>query len=244
MKKLPVIGITRCKTYSDFKQAVQDAGGIPKELSPGMDIDQIMGKINGLLLSGGLDIHPKYYSSDYNKLKSKDEKNKYIIDENINCDPNSNRDEFEKQIAEKAYAKGIPILGICRGFQLLNVVLGGSLISDIGNGHQHLNDGSSSKHGIVGLDPDSRVGRAYGVLTEVNSRHHQGITEVEKARCLKTVAYAPDGIVKLVGIIEAVESTQHPWAVGVQWHPERRQDPYIFEISKGLFLAFIEASAG
>ena len=162
----------------------------------------------------------------------------------MKCSPE--RDGYEIPLARAAYEQGIPILGICRGFQLLNVALGGSLVKDIRTGRKHWairqeesDEGSplqSRKH-MITVVPDTKLAQILGdcpIL--VNSRHHQGVTENLRSERLKATAFAPDGI------IEALEGIDHPWAVAVQWHPEKKADEYVYEACRPLFKAFVKAS--
>lgn len=244
----PIIGITTRRIgrdYQSYADAVEAAGGVhhPLLVRPGgiEAAEEDMKGIHGLILSGGSDIHPDNYDSRNepgDELLSTEE---LLKEYNMTCHPD--RDEYEIPIAHLAYDSKMPILGICRGFQMLNVILGGSLIKDIRTGLKHWpyrkhesregNPGDSRSHltttngesGFAGILGD------YPLL--VNTRHHQGVSEREKSPKLRAVAFAPDGI------IEAVEALEHPWAFAVQWHPERQSDVYIYEPCKALFLAFL-----
>lgn len=249
----PVIGITtranpemveHGHVYLAYADAVKTAGGEPVFLDPrpvtAPDAARIVEGLDGLLLSGGRDIHPRYYEPDADYQSLEDLASLY----NMTCE--AERDEFEIPLATVAYQSRLPILGICRGFQLLNVILGGGMIKDICTDLPHKAclegdvhgrpAGESERHGIA-LDAGSRIAGIVGSsLSVVNSRHHQGITAQEKSAKLIATAVAPDGI------IEAVESEDHPWAIAVQWHPERSEDGYIFEPCKKLFTAFVQAA--
>jgi len=133
------------------------------------------------------------------------------------------------------------VLAICRGIQSLNVVLARKLVPDIGscvpNALRHRSTGAAvSFSHEVSVEPGSLIQRIYGTNTlTVNTRHHQGILPEMVAPGLRVTAIAPDGVV------EAVESTDSRFVVGVQWHPERRKDAYIHELSGPLFRAFVDA---
>jgi putative glutamine amidotransferase len=135
----------------------------------------------------------------------------------------------------------LPVLAICRGHQLLNVALGGSLLQHIeGDYHRAHKEGDmpSRWHSIT-VEPDSRLGSIYGRADmEVNSRHHQAVLPAMLAPPLRAVAYSPDGV------IEAVESSTHAWAVGVQWHPERLESEHagFADRNTALFQALVVAT--
>jgi putative glutamine amidotransferase len=138
------------------------------------------------------------------------------------------------RLLEGALDSDLPVLAICRGHQLLNVAMGGSLLQHIeDDGHRWAENGESSWHDIA-LDPGRLEGVYGSAPVKVNSRHHQGITEGQVAKGLRPVATAHDGFV------EAAESESHRWVVGVQWHPER---PEIRKQSMVLFEAFVRACA-
>jgi len=249
--KRPIIGITTDgdrAEYQSYADAISVAGGEPLFLDPRPATHEALAedlrRINGLLLTGGLDVHPDYYPSRNEPGDEKLGAEELIATYRMKCDPG--RDAYEIPLARMAYDARLPILGICRGFQLFNVALGGSLIKDIRTGRKHWayreeekeegKPGESRKH-LATIASDSRLAAILGDCPLlVNSRHHQGITENEKSEHLKAVAFAPDAIV------EAVESREHPWALAVQWHPERRVDSYIYEPSMALFAAFVSAA--
>lgn len=174
---------------------------------------------DGFLLMGGVDVNPKLYGEKRGSFTDR---------------PHEDRDAHEMRLLERALAKDIPVLAICRGHQLLNVAMGGSLLQHIeDNGHRWLDDGESSWHELS--FERGRLGAIYGGdPVKVNSRHHQGITTDRVAEGLKPVSISHDNFV------EAVESEEHRWVVGVQWHPERRE---IRKESMPLFEAFVKACA-
>lgn len=242
-----MIGITTGSTWTDIEardyiDAIRSAGADyilidPKPLT-GDDAARIIAGLDGLLLSGGADIHPRHFLSALGDVTGLIAENHMSLDEN--------RDACEIPLTKAALDAGIPILGICRGFQVLNVVLGGGMVMDIHTEirHQRYTEstesghrpGESSSHPIT-VEPASRLAEIIGAEARVvNSRHHQGITVEEKADSFSIAAYASDGIV------EAVESNEHAWVLAVQWHPERREDEYIYEPCRRLFRAFIDAS--
>ncbi len=174
---------------------------------------------DGLLLMGGVDVNPKLYG------EKRDERTQ---------SPEDDRDEHEKGLLEDALARDLPVLAICRGFQLLNVTMGGSLLQHIDDDLHVARNDTSAWHEIIVSDKASRLAAAYegDDRLRVNSRHHQGVTEPVLAGGLRCVASSPDSFV------EAVESTAHRWTVGVQWHPER---PEMRPDADALFRAFVAA---
>ena len=190
-------------TYTD---SVLRAGGVPVLLPPvpAGDVPALLDRIDGLVLSGGGDVEPERYGGTRTEAM-------YGMD--------FDRDEFEIELAKQAAASRFPMLAICRGLQVLNVALGGTLIADIPaevgsmdhtvighhvfNGHQH-----------VRLDAGSRVAAIVGGTDlEVNSIHHQAVGDV--APGFRPVAWADDGV------IEAIEHEDGSWPLtAVQWHPE------------------------
>ena len=171
----------------------------------------------GFLLMGGVDVNPKLYGEKQGSFTDR---------------PHEERDTQEMRLLKEALEKDIPILAICRGHQLLNVTMGGTLVQHIDdNAHRWTDDGESSWHDLT-FDP-GRLAGVYGPdPVKVNSRHHQGITRDRLADGLRPVAVAHDDFV------EAFESETHRWVTGVQWHPER---PEIRRESMGLFEAFVAA---
>ncbi|MFN8533730.1 MAG: gamma-glutamyl-gamma-aminobutyrate hydrolase family protein [Dehalococcoidia bacterium] len=198
-----------------YADAVRLAGGDPVTVWAYHD-DTIDG-IDGVLLTGGGDINPRVYN------QPRDPRTKYVNDE---------RDQFELALAKDALIRDLPVLAICRGFQLLNVLCDGSLV-------QHV-DGHSANSGPHEIDitPGTKLAEALGTSERVmvNSRHHQAVRETERAETLVVSAVSPDGL------IEALESPRHRWVVGVQCHPERADevDPRF----AGLFEHFIQAARG
>ncbi len=174
---------------------------------------------DGLLLMGGVDVNPRLYGAKRGQHTQSSE---------------NDRDEHEKALLEDALARGLPVLAICRGFQLLNVTMGGSLLQHIGDDSHRARNDTSAWHEVIVSDKTSRLAAAYDGDDQlrVNSRHHQGVTEPVLARGLRCVASSHDSYV------EAAESAAHRWTVGVQWHPER---PEMRPGAGPLFRAFVEA---
>lgn len=207
----PVIGITtygrddnkRFSLPAVYVDAVRRADGIPLLVPPGEpDFAQLLDLLDGVILSGGGDIDPQHYAGTQHESI-------YMID--------PERDSSEIDLARILVKQDMPVLGICRGTQVLNVALGGTLI-------EHLPDAVGDEilhrapprlpvsHEVI-VAPESRLAGIIGhTHISPTSWHHQAIRQ--PAPGLKVVASAPDGT------IEAVEMPSHPWLIAVQWHPE------------------------
>ena len=179
--------------------------------------------LHGVILTGGLDIGPNIYGED--------------TDPEADVRISSERDEWEIPILKQALANNMPILGICRGMQLLNVVFGGKLIQDL-SGHRNIEypDDKSVFHQIY-LSPGTKLAAIMGSggFIRVNSQHHQGLGEAQQAPSLLASAYSLDD-----GIIEAIESPNHDWVIGVQWHNEIEEE--LYKTFGNIFQAFLERS--
>jgi putative glutamine amidotransferase len=192
-----------------YLRAVEGAGGIPVVLSPLADpaaIDALMGHLAGVCLSGGPDLDPSNYGAEAEPDLGPTE---------------PELDLFELSVARRADAHGLPILGICRGAQALNVARGGSLIqhlpafTDGTVDHRQSVSGRLTSH-PVRIEPGSQLARIVGrEQIDVNSFHHQS-TDVLGAG-LRPVAWAPDGVVEAV---EGAPDTRGGLLLGVQWHAE------------------------
>jgi len=241
----PVIGITvgtsidwrtGMPEYESYASAVRSAGAECRRMGKGASRD--LKKISGLLVSGGWDVHPdRYDRMPGDEHLSTDE---VIKRYHMRCEPA--RDEIELPLVEQALEIGLPVLAICRGIQVLNVVLARKLVPDIAScvpnalPHKSPSGPIESIRHEVSIEPGSLIERVYGTRKLiVNTRHHQGITLNMLSDKLRATAISPDGIV------EAVESVDSRFVVGVQWHPERKRDAFIHDISGPLFKAFVEA---
>jgi len=212
----PVIGITTDSEYNNGYyyqrlnewnlKSISDNGGIPfmfQITSDDVIIEKYLEMVDGILFTGGNDVNPHYYGEDPIKEIGR-----------LDCE----RDEFEMKLYRNAVKKDIPILGICRGTQVMNVADGGNLYQDINiqvqgaNSHSYDLFGSYEYHN-VDIDTDSKL---YEILKvkelKTNSYHHQSVKEVAKG--YRPTAFAKDGI------IECIESQDLTFAVGIQWHPE------------------------
>lgn len=190
--------------WGDYAQGILAAGGIPVFLPLGADPIKYVERIDGLLMSGGADIEPELYGAD-------------PIPETVNPEPV--RDEFETALLKSALQYEIPIAGICRGLQMINVHTGGSLFQDVPTHAIHDKPPSSQVH-TVSIDKDSTLADLYGTSRNVNSLHHQSIDRLGEG--LRVTAWSEDGG------IEGIEHKSLP-VIAVQWHPEmmdtRDSDP-------------------
>lgn len=243
--KQPVIGVTGGisdewavggSAYQSYAAAVENAGA--KAIPLGHNRPGTLAECDGLFVSGGWDVHPRHIKplpGDEN-LSTEEVMEKYRIK------TEQDRDEVEIRLIRDALAAGKPFLGICRGFQVLNIVVGGYLVGDIlaykADALSHFaQEGVSAAHDIA-IAGGSIMERCYGSRRiRVNSRHHQGLVTEFVSDRFRVTAVAPDGIV------EAVELKDAPFVVGVQWHPEKQADEWINSISKPLFQAFVDACA-
>ncbi len=227
----PFIGVTSAEitpiTRNDkeaYTRAVEMAGGLPQLIPanlPQEELEAIIAKLDGILLTGGGDIDPARFNGTPHPRV-------YGISEN--------RDATEITLALLARDLRIPLLGICRGCQVMNVAYGGSLYTHISDqlpeALEHSHEKFREEHHFVSIDPDSLLECITGTNElAVNSLHHQGISTVAPA--LIPTACAPDGLV------EGVELRAHPFGLGVQWHPEHLTDrPEM----AALFKALVEAA--
>lgn len=220
--------------HRSYASAVERAGATAVPLGHGRHAT--LADCDGLFVSGGWDVHPKHMKplpGDEN-LTDEETMAKYRIK------TERMRDEVEMRLIREALAAGKPYLGICRGFQILSIVVGGYLIGDIltwkHDALRHFaQEGISATHDIS-IAPDSTIERCYGCKSvRVNSRHHQGLTPEFVSDKFRVTAMAPDGIV------EAIELKNAQFVVGVQWHPEKQSDEYTNSISWPLFQAFVDA---
>ncbi len=237
MTPRPRIGITAksggssSPTYRPYAAAVEAAGGEPVWLEPenlaGVDPHEVLRDLDGLLLSGGVDLDPNHFGATVAPEAS------------VEIDPR--RDAAELPLARAAWEADLPLLGICRGIQTLTVVAGGSLYQDLGLiGHEPAlhqqrrvgKDEQALAH-PVHVEPGSRLAQAVGAgEQQVNSFHHQAVRE------------APDGFIITArsadGVVEGLEDPRRTFTVGVQWHPERMVDRH--PAQRRLFAALVEAA--
>jgi putative glutamine amidotransferase len=210
---------------SAYVDAVRRAGGLPWLLPPGEGrIEAFLEIVDGLLLPGGGDVDPARYGG-------RDHATVYGVD--------AERDETEIDLARHAARTGLPLLGVCRGAQVLNVALGGTLVEHlpdlVGQKVPHRADPSGHIVHDVELVDGSRLAALLGAAPKTpSSSHHQAIRRV--AEGLEAAAYAPDGT------IEAVEMPAHPWLFAVQWHPE--VNAHRDSVEQRLFDGLVAAARG
>lgn len=185
-----------------------------------------MGEVSGLMLPGGPDVDPALYYQE--------------PDPTAGLVMNRRLDDLDLRLLHHALEHDMPVLAICRGMQVLNVACGGRLIQDLPGhrnqpgGNSGADSGEAMSHQIY-LSPGSKAAAVIGMagFFKVNSLHHQGLYEAQRAPRLMTTAYAVED-----GLIEGLESPDHSWVIGLQCHPERQIEvPGIFA---NLFAAFQE----
>ena len=216
---------SRVRLTAAYVTALESAGLIPlivPPLSRASAAAAILDSVSGLVLTGGEDVDPaRYGEKRHEKIRS----------------INAARDATEIALIEEAKARGKPILAICRGIQILNVALGGTLVQDIPSqldtkiAHDEDSPRNSRSHDIS-IEPGSLIAKAVGTEhCTVNSFHHQSVKRV--ADGMRVTARSPDGV------IEGLESTDDWWVIAVQWHPEEMTDsPEPWD--RGLFKAFAQ----
>jgi putative glutamine amidotransferase len=183
-----------------FGELISGAGGIPIASDAWTEPESLADYVDAVVINGGSDVAPERYGAE--RLPSTDA-------------PDVRRDDFELGLVRAALARGLPVLGVCRGMQILNVALGGTLIQDVashsGGNHYVVDPYDRPVHDIV-IERDSKLGRSIGRhRTRVNTVHRQAVDRLGTG--LRAIAWADDGIV------EAVED-EEGLVLGVQWHPE------------------------
>ena len=219
---MPIVAITSCKKPLDYEAAVRRAGATPRLLSLDEGPAEAIRGVDGLLLTGGDDVDPALYGEAPHPT--------FDVAE-------PGRDAFEIDVVLRALHADLPVLAICRGLQVLNVALGGTLIQDIpsepGTLLPHDAEGPSTTLAhTVTVTPGSCLAALVGpdAVRAVNSRHHQAVRAL--GRGLVVTGVAPDGV------IEAAEVPGARFCVGVQWHPENFHRTGEFD---RLFNGFVEA---
>ena len=233
----PLIGITSGYRTIELKylhsclsrkytQAIIHAGGIPLILPanlPTSQLNSLLPKLDGVLFSGGDDVNPRLYGEDQFPETKK------VLDE---------RDEIESVLLKSCIEKDLPVFGICRGLQIINVVLGGSLYQHIQTQfagsiqHDRHDDIREKRHHSITVTPGSLLARLTGLSSiQLNTLHHQGIRDLAKeldigAKCSED------------GLIEAVEKPDQHFFLAVQWHPEELTE---YPEQHSLFEGFVKA---
>ena len=213
-----------------YVRELEKRGALPVLIPLNMSEATLRGtfeRLDGLFLPGGEDIDPSNYGEERHEQLGPVDKE---------------RDRTEINLTRWAIEWGMPVLGVCRGVQVINVACGGALYQDL-----HSQNAELDKHDFyppkyerfrvshdVRIEPDSRLAQALGHIHEINSMHHQGIKRLGYG--LRVVATAPDGLP------EALECPVLPFVLGVQWHPEElaKTDPH----SADLFSRFVWAASG
>ena len=225
---MPLIAIAQNRHISDYLESIRRAGGEPVEIVPGSEkVEHILARVDGLMLTGGGDVDPNLYGEEQHATFEAAE---------------SGRDAFEIELSRAAVASGTPLLAICRGMQVLNVAMGGTLIQDIPSQVKGALDHSirEPRHHIaheVWVAKESQLATLLadhmedGETCHVNSRHHQSVKQAAKG--FEVTATSPDGV------IEAMEMPDAPYCVAVQWHPENFWRTGEF---RSLFEGFVQAA--
>lgn len=238
----PLIGVTMGREKSQrffglslyimnqtYVRSLENLGALPVMIPLNMTEATLYGtlqRLDGLFLPGGEDIDPSNYGEERHPLLGATDRE---------------RDRTELLLTRWALQAGMPILGVCRGVQMINVACGGTLVQDL-----HSERPDLEKHDYfppsyerfrishsIAIEADSHLARSMGQSHEVNSMHHQGIAQVGYG--LRVVARAEDGLP------EALEAPELPFVVGVQWHPEELSKTD--QMSANLFYNFVHAAA-
>ncbi|ALX66438.1 gamma-glutamyl-gamma-aminobutyrate hydrolase family protein [Microbacterium sp. XT11] len=209
---------------TEYAAPIEAAGGAVVLLPPTAGVDAVLDRLDGLVLSGGEDVHPARYGAKPQPLKAYD----------------AERDEYEIALVRGARERRMPVLAICRGLQVSNIAFGGTLVVDIPPSAHHrplrgADEQLAARHPIT-IDPRSRLAALYESTDRVvNTIHHQSVDV--PAPGLRPVAWAHDEIV------EAVEADDEGWPFwAVQWHPEKLIDHDEALEELPLFTAFVTAA--
>jgi len=248
----PLIGITTNNSTNSYGQptillqqsyvrAVMQAGGVPVLIPSSIaedGWDALYARLDGVLLSGGGDIAPLVSIEDFGGTSG-------VALDHFTGDPHPRiddvdpaRDSVELKLVHAAAEDGKPFLGICRGCQVMNVALGGTLYTHIPDqlpgalDHSYPGNMRTVLVHQVKIEEGTHIAEIYGEpLIKVNSLHHQGLKDI--APSLRVAGYALDGLV------EAIELPDHPFGLAVQWHPEWLTDQ---EGTRNLFRKFVDAA--
>ena len=224
---MPVIAVAPCRALTDYLEAIKRSGGEPLELDYHRDDPKAaVGRVHGLLLTGGGDVDPTLYGEPPHPSFQASEEG---------------RDKYEVELIRAAAEAGLPIFAICRGMQVLNVALGGTLVQDIpsmvnGAVHHAVPEPRFKIAHEVWVARGSRLNQLMsekleGETCQVNSRHHQAVKTV--APGWEVTGTAPDGV------IEAMEQPGNVFRMAVQWHPENFWRTGEF---RPLFEGFVDAA--
>ncbi|MBR84815.1 MAG: gamma-glutamyl-gamma-aminobutyrate hydrolase [Euryarchaeota archaeon] len=218
----PVIGVTTSVNVRDYEtpdqavvmlpanypMAIREAGGIPVLLTEGDDVESLLDRLDGIIISGGRDIDPSRYGEEPHERTN---------------DIRPEQDSWESSLIASAIDRDMPMLCVCRGHQLLSVERGGRLYQHLPETPGHENHGASagnwSKHPVT-IEKSSLLASVLGTETMANSGHHQGVAD---AGNLTVVARTEDGL------IEAVELPGASFLLSMQWHPEMIDQTKVFD---------------
>jgi putative glutamine amidotransferase len=222
---VPLIAIATCSKLHDYEESVRRAHGDVRIVDARTDTPaDVVGHVDGLLLTGGHDVDPALYGEQRHKA--------YVAAE-------PGRDQFEIELVRRAYDANLPVFAICRGMQVMNVARDGTLVQDIpdqvGTMNHEVPDPPFAIAHDVWLSEGTLIERLVrerieGDACPVNSRHHQAVKTVGEG--LIVTSTAPDGV------IESVEDPTKRFFLGVQWHPENFYRTGEF---RALFEGFVEA---
>lgn len=238
--RIGIVGAARTerehKSFQAYVEAVEGAGGTAVPIQPGAGTNAL-DRVDGLVLTGGLDVDPKEYGQ--------------VADPAMSVEVDAERDALELPLIREALRRDLPVLAICRGIQVLNVALGGTLIQDLDVertgrqawSHQQRNSRPDASFDAaihdVNVAPASRLREIAGsARLGVNTFHHQAIDRVAPGLVVTATAVESDQS----ELIEAVEAPNCRWVLGVQWHPERmwRTAP----AHRRLFTELVQAARG
>ena len=232
MVRSPRIGVTtrtNDRSYLDrwarnYYWSILWAGGDPVLLTPetaALPPDRQVAQLDGLFLTGGGDVHPRYFNQAVDGAEPEE-----IHDA---------RDELELPLIHTALAADLPILGVCRGIQVLNVAAGGGLLQHV-DGHRSPPD--RAKYHEVDVVPGSLLASVLGFDGPLvtNTYHHQAVTLDALAPGFAPAAYTVEGL----PLLEAMAGERWRWVLGVQWHPERFYE--LEPVHRRIFSAFVEAA--
>lgn len=211
MKKI-TIGVTDCSKYEKYASWISQETDI-EVVKLGYTLNNLeeIKKCNGILLTGGEDVHPRFYNEP--------ELLKFCYADDVD----ERRDEFELQVIDYTQKQRLPLLGICRGQQIANVFFGGSLIPDLPSfgkfNHSKFGEGNDRYHSIT-IDPNSQLQKiTEATLGEINSAHHQSVNRVGDG--LVANCFSVEGVIEG---LERINSVDYSYLMLVQWHPERMKD--------------------
>jgi putative glutamine amidotransferase len=225
MKSEITIGVTDCEKFENYKTWFEAEPGVSViRLSQHENNLADIEKCDGVVLSGGEDVHPKLYN-----------KPEYIAD----CHVNHARDTFEWKVLEHVKKESLPLLGICRGLQITNVFFGGTLIPDIlkSGKPNHSKFPQDDRYHAIKVNAGTLLSKVTAASGEINSSHHQSADKLGEG--LIANSFSPDGIIEG---IERKNPSDSPFLLLVQWHPERMNDQEnVF--SKNIKKSFLKAVA-